>query len=359
MNYDGIKLILKQKFLLWCFLIISLAIFFSALESTTDYEPKLFSTVDGTGKVIQKEILTLPVRYHIYKIMSTFLFTLSVSIFIAVFIIDQIDKKQKEAQKSEIDVLQKAINENIFDSLFECLIPNEIFQVIKEDIILKQIVRRNSKWIFDFSVNENDGIELRQTFMSTAVNISRNASSYPIRFAIVKGQADEELLESISISKNGEIIAHYDHEDAEGNTGVIFKSQGNTTKIELPISIPPNDSVDITMICTTKYIGKVQDEYFTQVPIIGATLIVNIPQGYSFDVFSAMSSELKCTLKKTNKHIYEVTGGVLPKQGFVYYLNKNTLEEVQEDNELSIIEVDKNDTINQLAHEVQETQAIS
>jgi hypothetical protein len=67
---------------------------------------------------------------------------------------------------------------------------------------------------------------------------------------------------------------------------------------------------------------NIYDTYFTRFPIINATLTASFPDGYEFELFQSLSSELSATLSESTRSIYEARGGMLPGQGFVYSLKK-------------------------------------
>ena len=81
-------------------------------------------------------------HHTLAKPLSSFLYSFAMSLIISLFILLVIQKSDHEKRKEELF-------QSVFQGVFNRLVPNEIFDVIKRDILEANIVRRNVKWIYD------------------------------------------------------------------------------------------------------------------------------------------------------------------------------------------------------------------
>lgn len=95
------------------------------------------------------------------------------------------------------------------------------------------------------------------------------------------------------------------------------------SSLNIPLTIQSHDYVDLTTIFETIYrSGVVFDSYSTVHPLINVTLIVHHPSGWQFSVYDSFSSKLRFVSRNSTGAIYELRGGILPKQGMTFYLNR-------------------------------------
>ena len=284
--------------------------------------------IDGKVDIIHPRILS-----QVLNIISIFLYTFGISIFISFFIISRIEAmrtaEQAESQSSrheqherELKKLNEAISLNIFDSLFKKLMPEELFIIVKETIINSKIIRRNASWDLDFDL-VNDHILLRQTISYELENVSNEKVINP-NLIISDNDDNEDILLSIVLIKNGcrEII--YDKNKGINSQNVKLKDNGdNKTDTEVNVEIEPKSKIDMIFVWQVKYHKDfVRDAYFSLYPIINAELNARFPVGYKFNIFPAMSNKLEKTLEEDTRVKYKVYGGILPEQGFVFELKE-------------------------------------
>lgn len=323
---------LKSNYLLICIVILFSAMALGYLTFSIEMQLKTIKYIDTNGKIVSKEILSFPIQYYLYNLLSVFLFTLSASIFISVFIINRIEIAQKEKLKDEIKELRNAVRINVFDSLFKKIVPDELFHIIKKDIILNKIIRRNAKWIYKFTETSENKIELEQTLIYTLQNLSDKELNDPIIAETIEGH---QVIKFASCTdENDQVDIFYDHNKKDNKANV--RVEGDRKIIRFTVIIPKRKHVVLNLVLSTIYSSNLQDEFFTKTPLINAALIATFPQNYKFSIFPMSSSEFNCTLKNDTQHIYEIKGALFPYQGFVYYLSKkNSLNNENEivDNE--------------------------
>jgi len=309
--------------LLW-YIIPSLAlgILFTCLASNQSLVTKQINVIDKNGQISPTTDIDYSNAYKTYNFLSQLFITLSFSIFIAGFITNAIEKKQREKDELELEKLRQAINVDVFDSLFKTIIPKEIFSIIKSEIIMNKVIRKDANWYYDFTT-EDDKIILRQTKSQKIINNSDEFVSNPFRIEIDNCPTSDSILEyaSCMLEHNKTIV--YSSEDLENNQGVnIEHIDEYKSIIDFKIEIPPKREVEFTLIFKNIYNGVCYDEYRTFHPLVNANLIVNFPIEYEFSIYSSMSSEMKLMIDEPSRKIYQLKGAILPKQGFSFNLLK-------------------------------------
>jgi len=268
-----------------------------------------------SGKIKSVDVLSPNALTPLANLASSFLITLAISLFISVFIIKKLEVMESESRDKQLLEINKSINENVFDSLFKTLVPEEIYSVIKERIIKSHLVRKNSVWLYDFTLTDDGGIELKQTLKSELHNISNSnyKDDYGVSFK-TNSDISRTCVNRFICEFNGKLVADFKREELDFN-------DGGTKKI--PLDIPPGEYADITLVLLTQYAGdKVLDSYYTFHPLIDATLIANYPKGYKFSIFSSFSSPIRETSSDETSSVNELRGGVLPGQGISFVLSK-------------------------------------
>lgn len=313
-------------------LIVFLCLIFGAACDYSAYnislESKIIRTFDQNGTENKLAIIDYPIKKKILNSTSVLLYSLGFSIFITCFISGRLNKMQMKQKEKELEQLQNAINVNVFDSLFKTLMPEEIYSIIKSQIIENKVIRKDVKWFYDFNVNDNGEILLKQTTNCKLVNISKINVQSPIQ--VIIRNADENnnsILNSAICTYKGNKIMNYEQNNPEKCIGITSdKSNLNEVIHNINIEIPPEESVELTMVFTNYYKDSVHDEHFTSRPLVDLELIVTFPINYEFSFFQNMSTKLVCTLKDENRHMYKAEGGLLPNQGIVYFLKKKKIE---------------------------------
>lgn len=288
---------------------------------TVEIGPKSLLNKDGT--VITTVEVVYPLWHQIVNFMKNFLYGLAAAIFITVFVANKLQRTQQEEKENELKKLNEAVNVNVFDSLFKTIIPEEIFKIIKQDIIENKVVRREAKWIYNF-VESDDKIICTQTTRYELHNLSQASVSNPIKLQLDSlGGEKYKVISAECLSRAGDILVHYDPLNEDNNKNIKVDEAGKKLTVEYTVNIPPENYVEYKTVFERSYSGDITDAQGTLVPVIGADIIVNFPEGYDFDVSPLMSSKPRLITESSTQKIYRVEGGILPNQGFVFYLAKN------------------------------------
>ena len=133
-----------------------------------------------------------------------------------------------------------------------------------------------------------------------------------------------ELISAECHSHSGDQVVFYDHNDPTNKKNIEVVHNGNDTAVTYTVIVPSESYVEYKTSFERTYSDKVVDAQGTKVPVIGADIIVNYPEGFEFNITPMMSSKPKLITASTTQKIYRVDGGVLPNQGFLFYLTKST-----------------------------------
>lgn len=331
---------LKNNYIWLVFLFSIVGIGCAYLSSEAGLISESVKVMDDHGNI--QDIVTVKpaMSSWIWTVVSMFSFSLAISLFISVFVINRLDQAFAREREEELKGIQDAININVFDSLFKTLVPREIFDVFKSDVISNRIVRKNANWLYDFREIGQDGeIELTQTIKYELLNISHECVDDAISAKFDNHATGSGIRRAVCMFEGNE-IASFDVEDikreaplevettkSEDGKVTLTRSPDGYSKLLINVTIPPGKKVDVTVVYISIYSNNyVNDGYFTKYPMINASLTATYPESYDFDIFQALSSELRRTLKEKNRSIYEVKGGILPHQGFVYTLKKRNTD---------------------------------
>lgn len=301
--------------------IIAFALDVYSSHLTVELGPKKILNQDGN--ITTSIEVIYPLWHQILNLLKNFLYGLAATIFITVFVVNRLEHSQRKEKEDELKKLNEAVNINVFDSLFKTIIPEEIFKIIKQEIIENKVVRKDAKWIYDFK--ECDGkIMCTQTTRYELHNLSQEVVSDPIKLKLdALGGEKYEIMSAECLDIEGKKLVHYDPQDTDNNENVIVESNGRITTVSYTVDIPPQSHVEYKTIFERSYSSDITDAQGTNVPVIGADIIVNFPDGYNFDISPMMSSIPRLITQSNTQKIYKVEGGILPRQGFIFYLVKN------------------------------------
>lgn len=310
------------------FLILVLALILGALAldliaSRVTVELSLNKVLDKNDQIISVHEIVYPYSHQIMNVIKNFLYALAGAIFITIFISNELEKSQRENEKKRLEDLNKDININVFDSLFKTLIPEEVFKAIKQDIIENKVIRKNAIWSYVFSEESTDNIICIMTTTYRAYNLSQKTIKNPITLSFDSlGQDPYELLLSECTSHDGEILARFNHEDKDQAYNCEIKPEGNLLYITYTVDIPPDQFVTYKTMTKRKFPLGMNDGQFTNIPVIGGEVIVTHPKDYQFYISPVMSSPLDTLTETDTQKVYRVQGALLPKQGFMFNLQK-------------------------------------
>lgn len=107
------------------------------------------------------------------------------------------------------------------------------------------------------------------------------------------------------------------------SNNVIIKNKDDAgINISYNISIPPNDFIESTFKFSQIYRGKVFDSQSTKHPIVNLFINATFPIDYDFIVDPMFSTPMVQRTSGSTQKSFEINGGILPRQGMVFKLEK-------------------------------------
>lgn len=311
----------STKYLALILVIVSIGFILDLITSKLVIEIGPKSILNADGNIITTLEAVFPVWHQILKLTTNFLYALAATIFITVFIATKLQEAQQTKKEEELKELHNAININVFDSLFKTIIPEKIFKIIKQDIIENKVLRKDAKWLFEFSELENK-IICRQTTRYELHNLSQQEVNDPITLDLDSlGGSKYSIISAECLSASGEVLVHYDPNN-NNRKNIEVQEDGQHTKVSYTIKIPPESYVEYKTVFERTYDDNVLDAQGTKVPVVGADIIAFFPEEYDFGISPMMSSKPRLITDSKTQKIFKVDGGILPYQGILFYLRK-------------------------------------
>jgi hypothetical protein len=312
---------LRRFYLPVCAILLFIALGLDYFTSSIDIISRDI-TVLQAGKQVTKSTLTYPFYGRLLQFVDIFFYTLAASIFVSFFVTNRLEEVRQKEKETALEELRKSINIDVFNALFQMLIPAEIFGAIKEGIIKSKVVRRGAFWIYDFTVS-GDEVQLRQTLTSELHNVGGKDVVDPLNIT-VSDYHSATVLQRVTCMIDEKVTNSYDRSRPESNKNVNLKKEGALQTIEVSITIPPQKHAEITLVSCTRYPkGCVKDCYFTKAPLIGAKLLAMFPTTHVFEIFQSFSTKMTLTLDEPGRRVWELKGGILPHQGFQFSLRES------------------------------------
>jgi len=314
------KNMLIDKYFCLVLILIGVGILLDIYAGTFSIVTKITTIYDSNGERKDLTVIDYPHFQKAILYFAKFIYSLAGSIFISLFVTNRISELQKDKQEQELKALKESININVFESLFKTLIPVEIFNVIKSEIIESKVIRKDALWLLDFK-EINGKIELKQSIIYYLENISLSEVINPINAILDPSGNNKSNLESIVAKIDDVVISEYNKNNNEiNNEEILSPDSDGITKFTINLRIPQKKSAYIAIVTRTIFDSTISDQYFTKYSLINAQLIANFPSNYKFKLYASMSTPLQLTESSQDKARYVLKGAILPHQGFIYDL---------------------------------------
>lgn len=313
MNESNNNIKFLKRYHLW--LVIILVI----LTGIADYSSNQMTPVINKQTVITLsetktiEYYSYSWTYHVIRFLVNAGYTLSISLFISVFILKKIEDEENRLFQDRILKLQEGINKNLFDEIFKKLVDPEIFDLIKTDIINRESIRKNAKWIYDIKEGEK-GLLITQTISYELFNQTRKKIQESMTLNFMPDNDAEIKIVGFKCSNGSSTIHDMKDEDQ-------FSEKSDK---EYNFPIEPDSHVNISLIIENTYQKfTILDNHNSKYPLLGLDIELNYPTNYEIDVTPSFSSPLKVRTDHNGKRVYEKVRAILPGQGITYKIRKN------------------------------------
>lgn len=279
---------------------------------------------------------TFKYDFPIAKSISTFLYSLSMSLIIALFILRVIQKEDDEERKREDDERRSELAKNVFKGVFDRLLPPEIYDVIKRDIFQSSVVRRNVQWTLQFK-EEDAGLALYKNIIFEIDNLTSKEhieNFYAVTTASKHVKTEIQFLKWHEKGEQENTTVFYDKiseknpEDKAIAKNVFGHSSVdvNFYKIDKDIPIPCNKTIVVNYKTKDTYVNNfeyIHDTMFTTAcSSINWKMLVLYPDNFTFSVLPMFTKELKSISDDKGRRSYEYDGAILKGQGIEFTLLK-------------------------------------
>lgn len=318
--------------------VISLLVFLLTTYVASKYslESSVVKILDQNQGIKEVSIIDFPIMKKVMDTLAIIALSCFASMIVSFFITKYVDSARNEEFEKSQKSIQEAINHNVFDSLFKTMIPKEIYEIIKEDIIKCRIIRKNANWCFNFKSTDPNGdlLKLEQTLIYDLENIAKTDVDEAI--SLRSDNTKHISMQSAVAKIDGLNVLEFNREkDIQEING---KWQSNNSKVRVEITddgllhlhlnftIPSNKTANMCIKYDEDYKTKkhVQDGYFTRYPVLGAFLKIQHPKDWDLNLFPTMSTQPVLISQSEDEASYRIDGGILPSQGLIYTLNKKS-----------------------------------
>ncbi|MDB4303393.1 hypothetical protein N9934_01200 [Desulfosarcina sp.] len=307
----------------YLFLIISLLILVGGLvcqywASSFNYNFSTISTVKD-NKILQREQITVPTQARILQLMAVGLNTLAISIFISAFVVSNLEAKQKEA-----------LNKEIFSAVFKRFIPDAVFDSFKRDILSSELVSENGHLEYTFNLSSSGAISVVQSYSHTIRNITAREVSDPQSRLTPTPNTKSLVLQRTKWKIADKTVVDYELGNPEKKLGVKIESERSDEFLLYDVKIPPMETATATITISCEFKHEAFAAFFTNRPLTGLSISAHFPEGYDFRLFPCWSATSEEIDSGPNVKRYMVKGAILPKQGFLFFLNKKNSSALQQ-----------------------------
>ncbi len=317
----------NKSLYLWLFIILASICGGIWLDFNGSTYPLEFSRIEVPSKnstLEEKMIVSIPAKAQIYKLLANFMYGLAVTFVVTIFVTRKLEDEQKEKNENELGKLRDAININVFDALFKKLIPDEIFQIVKAEIIENKVIRKKAHWTLVFEEISNSEIKMTSSNNYELHNISKEKVSDPVNIEIDPLSSNNfKIHKAKCLSSSDQTLVSYDFNapDELENIEILDLETGGK-RVKYVVEVPANDHITSFFEYSSSYSNFVYDCQHTKYPIIELNIQAIFPIGYEFEIHPTLSNELKLISSGSTHKSYKVDGGVLPRQGIIFTLKK-------------------------------------
>ncbi|MDM5270777.1 hypothetical protein PGH07_01145 [Sulfurovum sp. zt1-1] len=270
-------------------------------------------------------------EYPFLKVLSIFLYSFAMSLLISLFILKVIQKDDDKIREKKDERRKDELFRNVFSGVFNRLVPNEIFDAIKSDILQAQVIRKNVRWIYDFKV-EDGQLVLYRNVMYELHNISKKNAKELFSYIYSATDYTETSILFLKWHKNGDIentFVAYDISEHDESTLEHLEKSGDYEQVKHDIEVIPDEIINLNF--KSKEIFKnnskfIHEAHFSTACSIGWELEVNYPEGYEFGIIPMFNANLIPIVDDVDRKKYEYSGAILVGQGIEFTLKCKNIE---------------------------------
>ena len=311
-TYNIIPFMVKYKTLFTLISVLFIMVGIILLYLSNDYSPILtnIKLLDENGKIIYKPDYKIEFNGYILNIIGETIIGLGVSILSIFFISELLTQQDRKNFENKLEEFQKKTAESAVLSIFDTLIDDSFYSIIRRDVIGLTLIRKNVSWIYIISNSNNDTVTLKRVITYDLYNLTSSKQSDIIKTAIGSNKHSSTTKHEVKI--NGNLLTMNKKNEDKGF--IIYEGETN---------VEPNDkisvSIEMEQIFNDDYIYEC---HTTNHPLTDLFIHVTKPKNYKFDLTHQLSSKLEMTTETDELVIYKTNGAVYKGQNIEFYAEK-------------------------------------
>lgn len=240
-------------------------------------------------------------KYKILPILSNILYSTSVALLL-LFLID------KRIDMQESRVLSEKINQNIFNGVLKKLVPEKLFNQVRQDIFNNDVIRKNAKWTYQISKNANDSFDVSQSIIYEIENLTEDKIEKDINVKINFSTdiSETKITKWVLKSLNKEIIK----EETSDFDKIVVELNPKETKI-VELSIKSEYKTPAVM-----------DTHVSNFSIVGLDIQIQKPENCDVIIQPSFTTKLNKSEPNPTLITYDKVDCILLGQGISYIIKK-------------------------------------
>jgi hypothetical protein len=278
--------------------------------------PETEQIIDVNGNRKDYTVMKYSPEYKYPKALGEFFYTLGIAVLIYLLIEHTLSNYENNRREKELEEKRDKINKDIFEGVFKKIIPEALFEIVTNDILYKEFIRKNVKWEYEISEDPNNrGYNLEQMIIYELCNITSSKTVFPLTISIQHTEENNAFFEAIEVqTMDGKKVP------------VSPVDRGGERKLNLDFE--PGQTLKIIHHLKIEYSGyHVIDCHFTNYSIVGLEIRVRKPADCTFRPVPTFSCAMQVLKEDHNTIIYKPVKGLLKGQALVYLLDKQHIEQ--------------------------------
>ncbi len=315
----------RKYFLAYSFLFVAIGVMIDSFFNVAELQKKVETIKDLTGNSITYDIYVFSIKYKILSILSNLCYGIGIAILVYFGIeykVDSIERQneklEKDNYKQEIKNLNDQINTNIFDGVLKKLIPEKLFDVLARDVLNRNIIRKNARWVYDI-IETTNGYDLTQVIEYELQNIGNTSEMHTIKIGVYHSSNVSQYFQYFKIVKDSTTFVELDAATLKTSQTNIQTGIINEQKVELRPKEVIKVQHSIVNVYSTKFI---QDAHYSNYSILNLNIQVHKPENCEFNIYPTFSEKLIPSVPAPTKIFYNEISGILVGQCVIFTIEK-------------------------------------
>ena len=273
------------------------------------YIPKLTSIqlLDENGIITKVPNYQMEFDGYIYNLVGQTLIGLAISILTIFYVSEILTQQDRKNFEDKLSEFQKKTAESAVLSIFDTLIDESFYSIIRRDVIGLTLIRKNVNWSYIISENETKKLTLKRVITYDLHNLTSSKQSDIIKTSV--GSNKHSTITKHVVKINNIVL-----EMTKKGTDKEFEIYEGETHIE------PNDKISVSIEMEQCFNNEyIYECHTTNHPLTDLTLHVTKPKDFTFDVTHQLSSKLETTTETEELIIYKTNGAVYKGQNIEFY----------------------------------------